>query len=161
MRWNRGIGGVLSAALAEFPENAFHMRYIAFLGELADGLGRAGELASGLMTIERALDAALRCEENWCVAELLRIKGEILLKQGGEEASTSAEGCFRGALDSARRQNALSWELRAATSYARLWHDQGRNGDARDLLSSTYGRFTEGFSTSDLTAAKALLDRLN
>jgi predicted ATPase/DNA-binding winged helix-turn-helix (wHTH) protein len=150
----------LRGALAEFPENAFHMRYIAFLGELADGLGRAGEIAAGLETINRALDTSRRCEENWCVAELLRIKGEILLKQAGTEAATSGEDCFRDALDWARRQNVLSWELRVTTSLARLWHGQGRTSDARELLSSAYGRFTEGFSTSDLRAAKALLAEL-
>jgi predicted ATPase len=152
---------VLSAALAEFPERAFHMRYIYFLGELAEGLGRAGEIATGIATIDRALDARRRCEENWCAAELLRIKGEILLEKGGAEATRAGEECFHEALDWARRQNVLSWELRVAISLAQLWHGQGRTSDARQLLSATYDRFTEGFSTSDLTRAKTLLSELS
>jgi predicted ATPase/DNA-binding winged helix-turn-helix (wHTH) protein len=151
---------VLGATLAEFPENAFHMHYIAFLGELAEGLASAGDITAGLSTIDQALDACRRCEENWCVAELLRIKGEIVLKGGGAEASVRAEDCFHDALNWARRQNALSWELRAATSLARSLHREGRTGDARQLLSATYDRFTEGFSTSDLTGAKTLLSEL-
>jgi predicted ATPase/DNA-binding winged helix-turn-helix (wHTH) protein len=151
---------VLSAALAELPERAFHMRYIYFLGELAEGLGRAGEISTGTATIDQAIDARRRSEENWCAAELLRIKGEILLKEGGAEATRAGEECFHEALDLARRQNALSWELRVATGLAQLWRDQGRTSDARVLLSSTYGRFTEGFSTTDLKAAKTLLGEL-
>ncbi|MEI9936603.1 MAG: winged helix-turn-helix domain-containing protein [Pseudomonadota bacterium] len=151
---------MLGAALAEFPENAFHMRYVVFLGELAGGLASAGQVGAGLAMVDRALGAAWRCEENWCLAELLRIKGEILLKQGGAEAAASGENCFREALSWARRQDALSWELRAATSCARLWRDQGRADDARALLGSTYDRFTEGFSTRDLVAAQVLLDEL-
>lgn len=82
------------------------------------------------------------------------------MKQVGADAAPSGEECFRSALDWARGRNVLSWELRVATSYARLWHDQGRSSDARELLSSTYRRFSEGFSTIDLRAAKALLDKL-
>ncbi len=103
---------VLSTALGEFPENAFHMRYTFFLGELAVGLTRASQVLAGLATIDRALDASRRCEENWCLPELLRIKGDILLKQAGPQAAASGEEYFRDALAWARRQNALSWELR-------------------------------------------------
>jgi predicted ATPase len=151
---------LLGAALAEFPENAFHMRYVFFLGALAEGLAGAGQVGAGLSTVDRALASALRCEENWCLAELLRIKGELLLKQGAAGAAQSAEDCFQEALSWARRQDALSWELRAASSYARLWRGQGRAGDARELLATTYDRFTEGFATRDLVAAKVLLDEL-
>ena len=71
-----------------------------------------------------------------------------------------AEGHFRHAIDWARRQGALSWELRAATSLARLWRNQGRSKEARELLASVYHRFTEGFRTVDVNAAKVLLDSL-
>jgi len=151
---------VLGGALAEFPENAYHMHYVAFLGELAEGLARGGDIVAGLATIDRALNDSRRCEENWCVAELLRIKGEITAKRSGAEAAASAEECFRGALAWASQQNALSWQLRVTTSLAVLWRDQGRTNDARELLSSTYSHFTEGFSTTDLRAAKDLLDAL-
>jgi predicted ATPase len=89
------------------------------------------------------------------------VKGELLLLQGAPEAAATAEDHFRQALDWARRQGALSWELRAATSLARLLRDRDRIGEARDLLSSVYGRFTEGFGTADLQAAKQLLDKLS
>jgi predicted ATPase len=84
----------------------------------------------------------------------------LLLLEGAPGAAAAAEDHFRQALDWARRQGALSWELRAATSLARLWRDQARSNEARELLSSVYDRFTEGFATADLGAAKALLDHL-
>jgi predicted ATPase len=90
---------------------------------------------------------------------LLGIKGELLLLQAAPEAA-AAEDHFRQALDWARRQGALSFELRAATSLARLQSDQGRPADAMALLQPVYHRFTEGFETADLKAAKALLHAL-
>jgi len=92
-------------------------------------------------------------------AKLVRIKGELLLLQGAPGAA-AAEDHFRQALDWARQQGALSWELRAATSLARLLRDQDRVGEARDLLAPIYQRFTEGFGTADLQAAKRLLAEL-
>jgi predicted ATPase len=94
------------------------------------------------------------------MAELLRIKGELLLLEGGLNAAAAAEDHFRQAVDWARRQTALSWELRAATSLARLWRDQARRKRALELLVLVYDRFTEGFATADLRAAKALIDDL-
>jgi predicted ATPase len=94
------------------------------------------------------------------MSELLRIKGELLRVQGAPGAAAAAEDHFRQALDWARRQGALSWELRAATSLARLWRDQDRPADAMALLQPVYDRFTEGFDTIDLQAAKALIDAL-
>jgi predicted ATPase len=95
------------------------------------------------------------------MAELLRIKGELLLLEGAPNAAAAAEDHFRQALDWARQQGALSWELRAATSLARLRRNQGRPAEAAALLQPVYDRFTEGFTTSDLKAAKALLDELS
>ena len=99
-------------------------------------------------------------EERWVIAELLRIKGELLLLQGAPGAAATAEDHFRQALDWARRQGALSWELRTASSLARLWRDQHRVKEARALLGPVYARFTEGFATADLEEAKSLLERL-
>jgi predicted ATPase len=82
-----------------------------------------------------------------------------MLKEGALNAA-AAENQFRRSLDLARHQGALSWELRTATSLARLWQDQGRVGEAHDLLASVYGRFIEGFVTADLVAARALLNEL-
>jgi predicted ATPase len=94
------------------------------------------------------------------MSELLRIKGELVRLQDTRGAAATAEDHFRQALDWARRQGALSWELRAATSFARLLHDQDRPADAMALLQPVYVRFTEGFDTVDLRAAKALIDVL-
>jgi predicted ATPase len=91
---------------------------------------------------------------------LLRVKGELFLLQGAPGAAAAAEDYFRQALDWARRQGALSWELRAGTSLARLWRDQGRRKEAQQLLAPIHGRFTEGFETADLKAAKAVIDEL-
>jgi predicted ATPase len=89
---------------------------------------------------------------------LLRLKGELFLSQGAPAASEPPEALFRQALDEARQQGALSWELRAATSLARLLRNQGRHDDAMACLNSVYDRFSEGFGTADLIAAKQLLD---
>jgi predicted ATPase len=123
-------------------------------------LGDAGQVAEGLAVIEEALASTERTEERWRTAELQRIKGELLRLQGAQGAAAAAEDHFRQALDWARRQGALSWELRAATSLARLLRDQSRAADALALLQPIYGRFTEGFETADLKAAKALIDSL-
>jgi predicted ATPase/DNA-binding winged helix-turn-helix (wHTH) protein len=134
------------------------LRFMDFL--MPEALCQAGEIVEGLATVEGAIARSLETEELRLVAELLRIKGELLLLQGGPRAPATAEGHFRQALDWARRQGALSWELRAATSLARLLSDQGRSADAIVLLEPVYDRFTEGFDTPDLKEAKALLEEL-
>jgi predicted ATPase/DNA-binding winged helix-turn-helix (wHTH) protein len=133
-------------------------RLFAFV--MAEGLGRAGQIADGLAAIEEAIVRSERSEERWATAELLRIKGELLLSQGAPGATAAAEGHFRQALDWAHRQGALSWELRAASSLARLWRDQHRVKEARAVLGSVYARFTEGFETADLREARRLLEQL-
>jgi predicted ATPase len=92
-------------------------------------------------------------------AEANRVAGEIVL-QSPQRNAAKAEGYFESALAIARAQQAKSWELRAAMSMARLWRDQGKRDEARDLLAPVYGWFTEGFDTRDLKEAKALLDKL-
>ena len=93
------------------------------------------------------------------LAEAYRIKGELLLRQAVPDAS-QAEACFQQALAIARRQQAKSWELRAAMSLGRLWQQQGKRQEACELLAPIYGWFTEGFDTADLQEAKALLEEL-
>jgi predicted ATPase len=137
------------------------LRYTGFLSALAEGLGGAGQVAQGLIAVGDALARSERNDARWNMAELLRVKGELLLLESAPNAAAAAEDHFWQALGWARRQGALSWELRAATSLARLWRDQARPADAMALLQPVYGRFTEGFATADLKAAKALLDDLS
>jgi predicted ATPase len=127
---------------------------------ITEALGHAGQVSEGLVELNEAIERSEETEEPWLIADLLRIKGELLLLQGRPGAATAAEDHFRRALDRARRQGALSLELRAATSLARLLRDQGRSADAVALLQPVYDRFTEGFDTADLKAAKVLLDPL-
>jgi predicted ATPase len=129
-----------------------------FLSEMAEALGRAGQIAHGLTAIDEAIERCERTEEHWVMSELLRVRGELLRLQDAPAAAAAAEEHFWRALDWARRQGALSWELRAATSLARLLRDQDRPADAMALLQPVYDRFAEGFDTGDLKAAKALID---
>jgi predicted ATPase/DNA-binding winged helix-turn-helix (wHTH) protein len=151
---------LLRSALARKPQSVFAILHTPFLAEMADALGRDGKAAEGLSIIDEALARSERDEERWCVAELLRIKGELILREGAPRAATVAEEHFLQSLDWARRQGALSWELRASTSLARLQYDQGRIAEARSLLQSAYDRFSEGFETADLKTAKAYLSFL-
>ncbi len=131
-----------------------------FLGELADALGRTGQSAEALAVVDEAIERSGRTEEGWIIPELLRIKAELLLQQGEQGSGTVAEDHYRQAIDRSRRQGALSWELRAATSAARRLRDEGRHVDAISRLESVYDRFTEGVGTADLIAAKRLLDEM-
>jgi predicted ATPase/DNA-binding winged helix-turn-helix (wHTH) protein len=150
----------LTDALDELRGAGYVLRYTGFLAVLAEGLGAVGQVAKGLTTIEEALARAERSDGRWCMAELLRVKGEMLRLENASNAAVAADDHFRQALNWAGRQGALSWELRAATSLARSWRDQSRRHDAHELLASVYSRFTEGFATADLRAAKDLLDDL-
>jgi predicted ATPase len=107
--------------------------------------------------LDDALQIVEKTGERLLAAELNRLKGRLLLRQGHSEA---AEELYRKALSIAEEQGAKLWELRAAVSLARLRRDQGRCADARDLLAPVYGWFTEGFDTPDLKDAKALLGEL-
>ena len=98
--------------------------------------------------------------EHYYEAEIHRLKGELLLQQNAVNQA-EAENCFQQAITIAQSQQTKSWELRAATSLARLWHLQGKRQEAYDLLAPVYGWFTEGFDTADLIEAKALLDVLS
>src|SRR5215469_5679766 len=130
--------------------------FTAFL--MTEALGQAGQVSEGLAAVNQAIDCSEHAEERWRIAELLRVKGELLLLQDSFGAKATAEDHFWQALDWARKQGALCWELRAATSLARLLRDQGRSAHAVALLQPVYDRFTEGFDTTDLKTAKTLLD---
>ena len=151
---------LLRTAFEELSEAGLIGLFMPFLGPMAEGLGAAGQTVQGLAAIDQALSQCKRTDERWNMAELLRIRGELLLVEGAQEDAAAAEDHYRQGLDWARCQGALSWELRCATSLARLWRDQARSKQARALLAPVYDRFTEGFDTADLKTAKALIDEL-
>ena len=118
-----------------------------------------GQFDDAWRCIGEAMTAMETTKERWCEAEVNRMAGEIALKSPEPDAA-KAEAYFERALAVARQQQAKSWELRAAMSMARLWRDQGKPQQARELLAPVYGWFTEGFDTLDLKEAKALLEEL-
>jgi predicted ATPase len=117
----------------------------------------AGQTEEALVQLDDALQIAERTGERWFVTELNRRKGQLQQRSGN---SAEAEELYRKALNIAAEQGAMLWELRAAASLAALRREQGRHAEARDVLAPIYGRFTEGFNTTDLSQAKALLDEL-
>src|ERR1700733_3229937 len=154
--------GLLRASLDEIggPEFAFFLRLATVVDVRAEALACAGEVDDALDALTETTERVERAEELWIVPEFLRRKGELLMVRGASGAATVAEEHFRQALDSARRQGAISWELRAATSLARLWYGQNRRTEALESLQPVYDRFTEGFDSADLRTAEALLDTL-
>ena len=126
---------------------------------LAEAAGHAGQVEAGLRLLAEALTAFEASGRADLLAEAYRLQGELLLHQAVSD-TTEAEACFNQALTIARRQQAKSWELRAATSLSRLWQQQGKRVEARAVLAEVYGWFTEGFDTADLQEAKALLEAL-
>jgi class 3 adenylate cyclase/predicted ATPase len=130
-----------------------------WLSHLATVNAEIGQFDAARRCIGEAVAAAGTAKERWCEAEVNRIAGEIALLSTAPDVA-NAEGCFERALAVAREQQAKSWELRAAMSMARLWRNQGRRPQARDLLAPVYDWFTQGFDTLDLKQAKALLNEL-
>ncbi len=155
----------LKQALASQRAKGVMLWMTCYLGILGEVFWLAGRCAEGLAAIAEALALVERTGERFCEAELWRIKGELLLKAAADHAETSraqaeAERCYHQAIEIARRQRAKAWELRASTSLARLWQQQGKQAEARQMLAEIYGWFTEGFGTADLQDAKALLEEL-
>jgi class 3 adenylate cyclase/predicted ATPase len=130
------------------------------LSFLASAYAELGQFDDAWRCIGEAMTAVETTKERWCEAEINRIAGEIALKSRETDVA-KAQSYFERALDVARQQQAKSWELRAAMSLARLWRDQGKVQQARELLAPVYGWFTEGFDTRDLKEAKALLEQLS
>ena len=135
-----------------------------FLALLAEAYGRTGQQEEALNVLAEALAVVDKTGERYYEAEIYRLKGELTLQantQSPDSRITEAETCFQQALKIARQQEAKSWELRTATSLARLWQGQGKQEEARDLLAPVYNWFTEGFDTKDLQDAKTLLEELS
>jgi len=153
---------VLRDAFETCDRTAWHISYEEFKGALALGLAGIGRLDEALVALDDAMAADREGAggHGWYAAELLRIKGEVLLQQAADQSTLAAEDCFNQAAQMAREQGSLSWELRIALSIARLRVSQGRRHEARAPLASVYGRFTEGFATADLQAARTMLERL-
>jgi predicted ATPase/DNA-binding winged helix-turn-helix (wHTH) protein len=143
---------LLREGLSGMPTAGFQQRYVSYLGTLAVGALDAGDPVGAARAIEEALQQCNRNDDRWCMAELLRIKGEVVLS-GGADGDTEAEALFQESLDWARRQGALSWELRTTMSLAHLKRAQGRTAEASALLGPVYNRFREGFETADLIRA--------
>src|SRR6516165_973404 len=135
--------------------------YLPFcLSHLSRAHAELGQFDDACRCIGEALTAVKTTKERWYEAEINRIAGEIALLLLPEPDAAKAEANFERALVVARQQQAKSWELRAAMSMARLWRDQGKRNEARELLAPIYGWFKEGFDTRDLKEAKALLGTL-
>jgi predicted ATPase len=128
------------------------------LGLLAEGYGKVGRVKEGLTLLNEALVVVATTGERMWEAELSRLKGELTLQQSGVQEE--AEEYVQKAIEIARQQQAKSLELRAVMSLSRLWQQQGKKDEARQMLAEIYGWFTEGFDTKDLQEAKALLDEL-
>jgi tetratricopeptide (TPR) repeat protein len=130
-----------------------------YLGLMAGVLREAGSGSEALTLLDDALARVNQTGEHWFEAELHRLKGEAVLACSSRRVAES-EACYRQALAVAQNQGARLWQLRAATSLARLWAEQGRRAESHDLLAPVYGWFTEGLDTADLKDARALLEEL-
>jgi predicted ATPase len=152
---------LLRKVLDTCDQTGWHICNAEFLGVLARGLVGLGRLDAALVTVEKALATAEHSGERYSIPELLRIKGEVVLRHAATEPMSAAEGCFFGAIALAREQEALFWELRAALSLARMRIKQDRQDEGKRILASVYDRFTEGFETTDLLSARDLLAQLS
>ena len=137
-----------------------------FLASLVGAYEQVGQPEEGLAVVAETLERVEKTGERYCEAELYRLKGELTLQESKVESQRllveeEAEACFHKAIEIAQKQQAKSWELRAATSLARLWQGKGKREEARELLASVYNWFTEGFDTADLKDAKVLLTELS
>jgi class 3 adenylate cyclase/predicted ATPase len=173
LAWGTILWGSALAAQGAWAEGVAQMRqglaayrtrgrlpWLFFLGLLAEACGRAGQVEEGLRALDEALAAMQTTEERMYAAEVYRLRGELLRQQSAAQQG-EAEASVQQALTVARRQQAKSWELRAAMSLSRLWQHQGKRDAAHELLAPIYSWFTEGFDTADLQEAKVLLQELS
>jgi tetratricopeptide (TPR) repeat protein len=160
--WAISLQGIADEGIAEMEDGLAKLRALSHdvtgrMHWLAEAYGAAGRLADALSAAEEALSLAVSTNQFQAEAPLYRLKGDLLLGQG---IAAEAEACFERAIEIARSQSAKGYELRAATSLARLWQKQGKRDEARALLQGVYGWFTEGFDTADLTDARDVLNAL-
>jgi predicted ATPase len=164
--WALVMQGQTEAGMAQIRQG---MAVVVTLGQmnwrmlclllLAEANASGGPVEQGLSLLAEARTVVEANGQGDLLVEVYRLQGELLQRQDVPDAA-QAEACFQQALAIARRQQAKSWELRTAMSLARLWQQQGKRGEAYELLAPIYGWFTEGFATADLQEAKALLEAL-
>ena len=155
----RGADGaaLLRSALAELRKTPLDMRFQLYLVWLAEVVGAAGQVVEALAAIDEALERAERTEERWYMPELLRLRGELRLQDAEAGDTADVRDMFAESLRLARSQNVLSWELRTTMSLVRLRRGRAGAAESRAILASVLARFSEGFGTADLVAAKRLL----
>jgi class 3 adenylate cyclase/predicted ATPase len=146
----------LSSGIAAWRSTGANIWSPFFVSQLAHAYAELGNFKEAARCIEEAIHAVEATKEKWCEADISRLAGEVALMSHKRDVD-KAEAHFEHALAVARQQEAKSWELRASMSLARLWRDQGKVSEARQLLAPVYGWFTEGLETRDLKEAKALL----
>jgi predicted ATPase len=142
-----------------FRATGAEVRVPSYLGMLGDAYAQLGRFDDARRALDEAIVVAEKNDDRCHEAELHRMQGELCLAEFPDRFS-EAENSFRRAIETARTQQSMGWELRATMSLARMWQRQGRREDARAALSGVYGMFTEGFSTPDLVDARRLLDSL-
>jgi predicted ATPase len=164
--WGRAYQGQAQEGIEQITQGLIAYRATGavvfqpyFLALLAEAHSMRGQPEAGLTVLTEALALVDTTGERWYESEIYRLQGELLLQQSSDNP-TAAESCFQQAINIAQNQQAKSFELRAATSMARLWQSQGKRQEAHDLLAPVYSWFTEGFDTVDLQDAKALLEVL-
>jgi predicted ATPase len=154
-RSEKGITQLMRGLAAYRAHGLLHLPTCLTL--LADAYRNAQQPQDGLRQLAEAVSVTDKTQSRYYEAEMHRVRGELFLSMHDDGA---AEASFRKAINVAQHQSAKTWELRAAMSLARLWRDQGKVQQARELLAPVYGWFNEGFDTRDLKEAKALLDEL-
>jgi predicted ATPase len=158
-QWGEGLAQMREGLATWRTRGLLTLFWLWFHALLAEACGRIGQVEEGLSALEEALEALPTAEDHFYEAEVYRLNGELLLQQSTAQQG-QAEEHLHQALTVARRQQAKSWELRAAMSLSRLWQQQGKRTEAYELLTPVYGWFTEGFDTADLQDARALLETL-
>jgi predicted ATPase len=151
----KGIAQLTRGVAAFRTQGLLHLPM--FLTLLADAYSKVQQSQNGLRQLAEAFSVVEKTQGRYYEAEMHRVQGELYLSMHDDGA---AEASYREAINIAQHQSAKTWELRAAVSMARLWRDQGKRDEARELLAPVYGWFTEGFDTRDLKEARALLDEL-
>jgi predicted ATPase len=158
-RWSEAIAGMCKTLEGQKATGTYLIRS-HFLGLLAELYAGAGQPTEGLGAVAEALTVVHETGERMWEADLYRLKGDLLLAQGGSQAATEAESCFVRAIEIARSQGARLWELRATLSLAHLWIGQGKRAKAREVLAPSYRSFGDSSDIHDVARAAALLKQL-